>query len=199
MPRSSNQTVCSAGHRPMRTRPPVASCCGARRRTLPISMRAVWCPPLPLAMMYRSRRAAKKARTTEPRRKDTHNGCGSTNGHNIELSCTEMLALDVQKRPATFSRASQAAPPNTRQMGPTTNRGPSIGGGEPRARVQLQGQAERQDKGQTSVYPWKNGPAPSSRSFHLLLPANSRLKPSKRKPCLVTLTLIEQESSSANL
>jgi len=47
MPRTSNQTVCSVGHRPMRTRPPVASCCGARRRTLPISSRVVWCPSLP--------------------------------------------------------------------------------------------------------------------------------------------------------
>ena len=54
-------------------------------------------------MMYRSRRAVKKARTTELRRKDTHNGCDSTNGHDFELSCTEMLALDAQKRPAKFS------------------------------------------------------------------------------------------------
>ena len=169
------------------------------RRALPISLRAVWCPPLPPAMMYRSRRAAKKSRTTEPRQKGIHNGCGSTNGHNNEVSCTEMLALDVPKRPATFSRASQAVPPNTGQMGPVTNRGPSICDGEPRARVQRQGRAERQDKGQTSVYPWKNGPAPSSRTFHLLLPANSRVKPSNRKPCLITLTWIEQESSSSNL
>ena len=177
----------------------MASCCGARRRTLPISLRVVWCPPLPPAMMYRSRRAAKKARTTEPRQNGIHNGCGSTNGHNNEVSCTEMLALDVPKRPATFSRASQAVPPNTGQMGPVTNRGPSICDGEPRARVQRQGRAERQDKGHTSVYPWKNGPAPSIPTVKGLQLSNSRLKPSKRKPCLITLTLIEQESSSSNL
>ena len=200
MPRTSNQTVCSAGHRPMRTHPPVASCCGAMREALPISLRVVWRPPLPPAMMYRSRRAAKKARTTEPRQKGIHNGCGSTNnGHNNEVSCTEMLALDVQKRPATFSRASQAAPPNTRQMGPTTNRGPSICGGEHRARVQRQGHVERQDKGQTSVYPWKNSITPSSATVLGLLSANRRVKPSKRKPCLITLTIEKQESSSANL
>jgi len=157
---------------------------------IPISLRVVWCPLLPLAMMYRSRRATKKARTTEPRQNGIHNGCGSTNGHNNEVLCTEMLALDVQKRPTTFSRASQAVPPNTGQMGPVTNRGPSMCDGEPRARVQRQGRAERQDKGQTLVYPWKNGPAPSSRTFHLLLPANSRVKLSNRKPCLITLTLI---------
>ena len=125
-PRTSNQTVCSAGHRPMRTRPPVASCCGAMRRALPISLRAVWCPPLPPAMMYRSRRAAKKARTTEPLQKGSHDRCGSINGHNYELSYTEMLAMDAQKRPATFLRASHAASPNKEQMGPTSNRGPSI-------------------------------------------------------------------------
>ena len=45
----------------------------------------------------------KKARTTELRRKDTHNGCDSTNGHDFELSCTEMLALNAQKKPAKFS------------------------------------------------------------------------------------------------
>ena len=69
MPRTSNQTVCSAGHRPMRTRPPVASCCGARRRTLPISLRVVWCPPLPPAMMYRSRRERRRRRERQSRAK----------------------------------------------------------------------------------------------------------------------------------
>ena len=48
------------------------------------------------------------------------------NGHNYELSYTEMLAMDAQERPATFLRASHAASPNIEQMGPTSNRGPSI-------------------------------------------------------------------------
>ena len=135
-PRTSNQTVCSAGHRPMRTRPPVASCCGAMRRALPISLRAVWCPSLPPAMMYRSRRAAKKARTTEPLQKGSHDKCGSINGHNYELSYTEMPAFDGQKRPATFSRVSHAAsqtqsrwaPRRRGALGPGCNdRGTQIG------------------------------------------------------------------------
>ena len=45
-----------------------------------------------------------------------------------------------------------------------------------RACVQRQGHAERQDKGHTSVYPWKNGPAPSSPTVKGLQLANSRQK-----------------------
>jgi len=151
------------------------------RQALPISLRAVWRPPLPPAM--RSRRAAKKARTTEPRKEGIHNRCGSINGHICELSYTEMLALDAQKRPAKFS----TAPPNTEQMGPTSNRGPSIRRGALGPGCNDMGtQSSR-----TRATPQS---APGKMALRPLLPLCS-----SRNAACNRRTVIEQESSSANL
>ena len=57
-------------------------------------------------MMFLNTRMAKKARMTELRCIDIHNGYNITNGHDFELPCTEMHALDVEKRPAKFSNTS---------------------------------------------------------------------------------------------
>jgi len=156
------------------------------RWALSISLRTVWCPPLPPVMMYRSRRAAKKARTTEPLQKGSHDRCGSINGHNYELSYTEMPALDGQKRPVTFSRASHAASPNTEKMGPASNRGPSIPRGALGPRYNDRGTQSGRTRATPQSIPGKMALRPLQ-GLHL---ANSRLKPSKRKPCLITLTLI---------
>ena len=91
-------------HRQMRTRPPVTSCCGAMRRALPIPLRGVWCPPLSPVMMYRSRRAAKKARMTESLQKGNHDRFGSINGHNYEPCRTQKCLPLMGRRDLLYFR-----------------------------------------------------------------------------------------------